>query len=198
MIKIDFNKKVLESLTKMGIDTQKPRFNAYTQTQIKSNLESICNNLPKKSEYKFLLSVVLKPFSWSPTMKHPGFEVNHSILTRKLENSNSGICCLGNWQMSNAVINYSWGIKINTASPMGVGICIPNAPVKLNFLNLGDNRELGHGHYTVSQGGYVLSNSDESINNKESSFKYTKGDVLLFEYNTKIGKLRITNNKEKI
>lgn len=57
-----------------------------------------------------------------------------------------------------------------------------------------DWAKLGHGHYCVSSYGLVLSHSDDSVNFTQKSFRFRAGDVLHFEYDSQMSKLKVATD----
>lgn len=43
-------------------------------------------------------------------------------------------------------------------------------------------REVGHGYYTIWDGGWVLSDSDQEANNQTKSFKFENEDIIDVRY----------------
>ena len=57
---------------------------------------------------------------------------------------------------------------------------------------------LGHGAYMISSNGGSWSNSDREFNNVPKSFKYTKGDVIICDYNPEKSSLIFKKEKGEV
>jgi hypothetical protein len=59
-----------------------------------------------------------------------------------------------------------------------------------------DWKSIGHGHYCIFSDGFTYSHSDAEANYRFKSFKFKKGDVLLFKYDRILNKLRVQKQSE--
>ncbi|CAD8045556.1 unnamed protein product [Paramecium primaurelia] len=89
-----------------------------------------------------------------------------------------------------------FSFKIINASASDIGVCHKNKIIQTNFQpDLQKNQ--AHGAYLINQQGYVYSNLNPNINNKEQSFKFQNNDIISVEINYQKQKIVWTNQNKQ-